>query len=166
MRTTGCERCRLSKQFRAPPSIYLERSPARDFPVSCANVARGLRQMKERTGSVPSQPMVARRVRPAPDCQSTRLVRGGQFWGRTGAHRLRSRCHDNRFVSVGVPLGQISHRQSGGEAAYAAGSARLYSQPYSHLRRQTPRSQCARPAAARSGSFLTSWIVGTTISLV
>lgn len=82
-----------------------------------------------------------RRVRPTIDCQSTRVSRGGPLWSRTShTHTVYARCHDDRFVFVGVPLGQISHYQSGSEAAYDARSARLYSQGYSHIRRKTSRS--------------------------
>ena len=92
------------------------------------------------------------------------LVRRRALRCRSGPDCLRSRCHNHRSVSVGVPVGAISFDQSRRQTAHAARSARKYSQLYPHLRWQDPRCQRARFAATRSLSPFTSWIVATSTS--
>src|ERR1017187_620502 len=70
------------------------------------------------------------------------------------ADRLRTRYHDYRPVLECLSLGSLSPRESGGQDAYAARSARQYSNLHPHQRRQDARGQCARHPGSRSRQFL------------
>ena len=58
------------------------------------------------------------------------------FWRRIKAGGLRAGCHNNRFMSIPVPLGAFSKDQSRGKTAYAPGSTRQYPDIYPNHRRK------------------------------
>lgn len=58
-----------------------------------------------------------RRLRPAFDRHGAASLCKRSVGDRFGCHGLRLRCHDDRFVSVGLPLGAVSREQSGYQTA-------------------------------------------------
>ena len=73
---------------------------------------------------------------------------------RSERDRLRARFHHDRSVSGAVPWAQFRVDQSRSQTAHPARSARSDSHLHPHLRRQAPRRQRPRSAAARAGRLL------------
>ena len=90
---------------------------------------------------------VADRNRPPAVCRRT-------LWGRPERDGLRARCQYHRPVPVGVSMGAVSFRKSGGETAHAVGPAWQHPHVSAHQQWQAARRQCARPVAARAWCLL------------
>ena len=81
---------------------------------------------------------------------------------RVGPNGLCTRCHNHRSLSVHVSMGQLQKEQGSRQAAYLTGLALQHSDVYSHLRRQTSRSQYTRHRSFRTRRVLChgSWLSG------
>jgi hypothetical protein len=95
-----------------------------------------------------------RQLRQAFDRHGAPSVCPRPFVDRFRRNGLHLRCHDDQFVSVGIPVGAVSGAQGSDQTAHIARFARCHTHIYSYQRLQDTRGQHLRPIDHRARCLL------------
>jgi len=86
--------------------------------------------------------------------QSPNTLRQRRLWHSTEPRGLCSGFNNHRFMSVSVPMGEISQTQSSYQGTYADELKRLHTHVYPHYRRESPRCKYPRQSRFRTWRHL------------